>query len=418
MVYRLVKVHFWNTLDNIGKYLVINFIFIVPFVVFSYSLVVTTPKLRAYIRRVNLEIEFLNITEPSVFIVIPQYFDLNDGDLVMLKKSDSGTVEGMTVLLATKQQYRSLVELINTSQKTEMPIEGKTLKSLIYGYGISKNTIRAIVDIVPLSGDPHVIDTSAPAATLVITMKKSMTSSIVAVPVKPQREPKNVFIYYVVLFFILPLLFLSTLGGITKMTYELFLERGEPVVSVFTYIKKYFIKSFLIALIYAILFIFCILNIIFQPKTTLFSILFSFFNFWLLLFLLFSFIWVFPLQVQVQEKRVLHLVKMSFLLFFDNIVLSVFVAVYMVILILVSIFTAFLIPGIASITSLANITVFAMLLKYDFLKNRDNQKREKLTVVEWSRIIARNPDNIFDKLFETRSFSDIIAPWRYRDTKR
>ena len=108
MFYRLVKVHFWNTLDNIGKYLVINFIFIVPFVVFSYSLVVTTPKLRAYIRRVNLEIEFLNIKEPSVFVVIPQYFDLNNGDPVMLKKSNSGTVEGITVLLATKQQYRSL----------------------------------------------------------------------------------------------------------------------------------------------------------------------------------------------------------------------------------------------------------------------------------------------------------------------
>ena len=37
----------------------------------------------------------------------------------------------------------------------------------------------------------------------------------------------------VILFFVLPLLLFSTLGGITDMTYRLFLERSEKLLSVF-----------------------------------------------------------------------------------------------------------------------------------------------------------------------------------------
>ena len=418
MFYKLIKVHFWNTLDNIGRFMVINLILVIPFLSLSYSVLVSTPKIRAYIKNIRFEIEYLNIKEPSVFIVIPQYIDINTSHHIRIHKVEKVTDEGITVFLATKQKYRLLAHTITKSQKTETPVEKKTLKSLIYGYGTSRSAASALIDITPVFDDIRKMNHAEPIANLHIDMKKSSSPSIVSFPVKPQKELKNVLIYYILLFFVLPLLFFSMLGGIVKMTYELFLERSEKIISIFTYIKKYFVKSFLISLFYCILFIFCIANILFYPKITLLSTIFSVLNVWFFVFLFFSFLWVFPIQIQVPERRAFHAIKMSFLVFFDNIILSIFITFYAVLLSIVSICTAFLIPGIASITSFLNITVYVVLLKYDFLKNRDMQKREKLTLREWGRVIADNPGNIYDKLLEKRGFRDIFSPWRFRDMKR
>jgi cell division protein FtsL len=111
----------------------------------------------------------------------------------------------------------------------------------------------------------------------------------------------------------------------------------------------------------------------------------------------------FPVATQI-EPGIKKQLKKSFILLLDNTLFSVFLGIYSIIVLSISIFTALLIPGI-SVILLAHQTALKLrLYKYDYLQENSENNRKN---IPWSELLYDEKEKI-----GTRTLRGMIFPWK------
>lgn len=128
---------------------------------------------------------------------------------------------------------------------------------------------------------------------------------------------------------------------------------------------------------------------------------------WLTLVFLLSLQWFLPVKSQL-EKKFFKALKKSFIVFFDNPGLSLFMLVYSLVLLIISLVPFLLMPGIAGILLAQNEAFRFLMKKYEWME--DNPDMDFATArkkVPWDDILDEDYDVI-----DTRSIKNLFFPWR------
>jgi len=172
--------------------------------------------------------------------------------------------------------------------------------------------------------------------------------------------------------------------------------------------KECFLQSWKQSLVYAcIVFFLLIMAIIVIPFYvqigSIFGTILVAILFWLAVIMTTALLYYFPIAAQLKDgpKKA---IKKSLLIFFDNIGISIFLLLYTLINSIISIFTAFLIPGFASICMMHQIALKLILLKYDYLEENSDADRKK---IPWGALLMDEREKIGH-----RSLKGMIFPWK------
>ena len=96
--------------------------------------------------------------------------------------------------------------------------------------------------------------------------------------------------------------------------------------------------------------------------------------------------------------------RKSFYFVMDNVLFSIFLLVYNVIALIISMFLAFLLPGPAALALNLNVAVKLRLYKYDWLEsNPDNLNRK----IPWIELLAEDKERV-----GKRTLKGMIFPWK------
>lgn len=122
------------------------------------------------------------------------------------------------------------------------------------------------------------------------------------------------------------------------------------------------------------------------------------------------FIWMisaqyfFPLQARF-DKNLKKNIRKMFILFFDNTAFTVFGLTLVGILIMgLSVFTAFLIPGLATLNLFYAVALKLRIIKYDYLEANPQASRKN---IPWDIILAEEKEKT-----GKRSLRSFIFPWK------
>jgi len=123
----------------------------------------------------------------------------------------------------------------------------------------------------------------------------------------------------------------------------------------------------------------------------------------------FSVIWAlscqfyFPLRARL-DRNPLKIVKKCFLLFFDNTAFTIFLAFGSILIVVLSSFTAFLLPGFAAVLIWLQVGFKLRLLKYDHLEKNPEADRRK---IPWEALLVEEEERV-----GKRTLRGMIFPWK------
>ncbi len=182
-----------------------------------------------------------------------------------------------------------------------------------------------------------------------------------------------VFVLSVFLFF----LFSSLILPISAATGNFGTKKPAGLKSMIQLNKVYMFKSIFINLVYFLIFIISFWNISYLKNHS--NILLAFLlviNFWILVLSVISYAWAFPIASHFREDRVFIVIKKSFLITFDNLLVSMLLIFLIIIFTIFSVFilayalgifsavVLFVFPGIAGILLLLNVCFKHIMEKY------------------------------------------------------
>jgi len=128
----------------------------------------------------------------------------------------------------------------------------------------------------------------------------------------------------------------------------------------------------------------------------------SSFLFWVLIFWVLAAQFYFPIQSRL-DRRFLKMLKKSFLLFLDNPLFTFGLFLGSLLVFALSVFTAFLLPGIASILLWQNAGLKLRLYKYDHLEKHPEDRRR----VPWDALLVEDRERV-----GKRTLKGMIFPWK------
>lgn len=129
--------------------------------------------------------------------------------------------------------------------------------------------------------------------------------------------------------------------------------------------------------------------------------------FWVIVVTLLALQWFIPLSVQL-KGGFWKTLKKSYLLFLDNGGFSIFMAIYTILLLVLSVLLAFLVPGISGVLLAQNNALKLRLYKYDWLEeNPDIVNKKEGKNIPWDELLADD-----DEIIGPRTFKNLIFPWK------
>jgi hypothetical protein len=133
--------------------------------------------------------------------------------------------------------------------------------------------------------------------------------------------------------------------------------------------------------------------------------------FWALVVAVLSLQWFFPIRARLDTK-LSKVFKKCFIIFFDNPGFSLFCFIHDVVILGLSLFVAFLIPGTAGVQLYQDEALRLRLLKYDWFEDNpeavaEAQARRKKPKVPWEVVLIDEREKT-----GTRTFRNFIFPWK------
>ncbi len=224
-----------------------------------------------------------------------------------------------------------------------------------------------------------------------------------------------ILLYFPLLFKSVPLLFYIALiigiliffvytGAASRFASDIANYKAPSFKEFWEYLKTTMPSSLLFA-ITNIIFVF-LLSIAFPVyghiKSIVGPIAFSLL-FWLTITWMLSSQYFFPVQSQL-DLRFKKIIKKMFLIFLDNLGFSIALAIGSLIIIIVSVFTAFLLPGPASLILWVNVALKLRLYKYDYLEENPEANKK---AIPWDALLIEDREKV-----GKRTLKGMIFPWK------
>ena len=126
---------------------------------------------------------------------------------------------------------------------------------------------------------------------------------------------------------------------------------------------------------------------------------------WFVVITVFAMQWFMPLCSQLGGGFRKNL-KKSYILLFDNILFSIFLGIYTLILLVFSTLLVLIAPGIAGIILAHNNALRLRMYKYDWLEENPDQANVKRRI-PWDELIAEDKETV-----GVRNLKSFIFPWK------
>ena len=126
---------------------------------------------------------------------------------------------------------------------------------------------------------------------------------------------------------------------------------------------------------------------------------------WLIVGLLLSLQYFFPLCFHMEADKPFKTLKKSFLLVADNVGVTLFLLLRTIVDLVFTVLTATLMPGLSGITLSRMDTVKLLMKKYDFLEANPEATRRD---INWEDLLYEEK-----QLVGPRSLKSMIFPWKY-----
>jgi hypothetical protein len=129
--------------------------------------------------------------------------------------------------------------------------------------------------------------------------------------------------------------------------------------------------------------------------------------FWVAVMIVFSVQYFLAIRARL-DTRPLKIFKKCFIIFFDNSLFSVFILLYTLVSLVISLIFVLIIPGPAGILLFIDEALRLRLLKYDWLEaNPPSIDTPKRRSIPWDAILIEEREKT-----GTRSFRNFIFPWK------
>lgn len=125
--------------------------------------------------------------------------------------------------------------------------------------------------------------------------------------------------------------------------------------------------------------------------------------FWTLVLLILAMQYYFPIMAQL-EKRPLKILRKIFIVAFDNMLFTIFLFLFSILILVVSGLTAFLFFGPGGMILIAQVGFKLRLYKYDYLEENPEANRRR---IPWARLIHEDSQRV-----GARSIRGLIFPWK------
>lgn len=206
-----------------------------------------------------------------------------------------------------------------------------------------------------------------------------------------------------VLVLCLVVLFVYT-GGASHVARDI-TDYGSPGFRDFwNYVKKTALSSVLFSLIAAVhVFVLSYVFPFYGGMKSLVGPLALAFIFWISLLWGLACMHFFPIQSRL-DTDIRKIIRKMLLLFFDNTLFSLGLALGVLVILVVSGFTAFLLPGIATILIWLNVALRLRLYKYDYLEKHPDANRRK---IPWDALLIDDRERV-----GKRTLRGMIFPWK------
>ena len=213
----------------------------------------------------------------------------------------------------------------------------------------------------------------------------------------------NSVLFYCASFVSIQLVFIYA-GVASRICRDISDYKTPQINEVLTYLKGSYFTSFLFALVNtAYLFLLSVALPTYLNLQSFIGIIAFAFLFWV------SVIWVvaseyfYPIQARF-GKKFKESIKKMILLFFDNTLFSLGLFLGGMVILVLSAFTAFLVPGITAILLWLNVGLKLRLYKYDHLEQNPDTDRRSMP---WDILLIDDKDRV-----GKRTLKGFIFPWK------
>lgn len=128
--------------------------------------------------------------------------------------------------------------------------------------------------------------------------------------------------------------------------------------------------------------------------------------FWFLLVCVLAFQWVLPIQ-SIMNNDLKKSIKKSFIIFFDNPGFSLFMFLYTIFLVVLSIAFFMIAPSFCGIVLAHTNGLRLRLYKYDWLETHPDASLAEKKHIPWKELVAEDRDNV-----GPRTLKNFIFPWK------
>ncbi len=170
------------------------------------------------------------------------------------------------------------------------------------------------------------------------------------------------------------------------------------------YVRQSWKASVALALIYLLhIFLLSIALPVYIAMGTVLSLAAMAFLFWASIIWLVASVFYLPIRAQL-DSQIGKILKKCFLIVFDNTAFALVVAFGALTLLLLSMFTALLLPGVMGVLIWVNSALKLRLYKYDYLNEHPQANRR---AIPWDELLHDDRERV-----GKRSFRGMIFPWK------
>jgi uncharacterized membrane protein YesL len=225
----------------------------------------------------------------------------------------------------------------------------------------------------------------------------------------------GIFFLLAPLFFtVLPLFFITLAigiavlvvytGAVGKMCSEIADYRQPGFADFWRFVKETYPSSLLLALVVtAYVFIVSVAFQFYGGMKSIAGPLAVALLFWVTVAGVFAAQYFFPIQARL-DRKFRKIIRKTFLLFFDNPGSSIALLLCALVILVASVFTALLLPGIATILLWWNVAFKLRLYKYDWLEQNPGANRRR---IPWDALLVEDRERV-----GKRTLKGMIFPWK------
>ncbi|MBN2441974.1 MAG: hypothetical protein JXJ04_11525, partial [Spirochaetales bacterium] len=233
----------------------------------------------------------------------------------------------------------------------------------------------------------------------IVTMMAAIGISYLVYMLQMNEIIKGIIITLIVIFS-----FYIYNGAVHGMTRDIADDKNPGFKDFFRHLKSSLKISMLFAFIFSSIMILSLLSFdIYRQSTIIFRDAARFLILGSIIIIVTASQYFFPIYFGL-DKRFPKMIKKMFLLFFDNPLFTFGLLIISAILIFISTFSIFIVPGFASVPLLLNVGLKLRLYKYDYLEDHPDTKSSK---IPWDTLLHEDKIKV-----GKRTLKGMIFPWK------